>query len=48
MEYLSEINDKEVTAFELLGITNNSSRLMCQCSVESNQGEIMISYVKSC
>lgn len=48
MEYLSKTNDKEVTAFDLLGITNDSSRLMCQCSVESDEGEIMVSYIKSC
>lgn len=48
MEHLTAINNKEIKAFELLGIKSDHSRLMCQCSVESEEGEIMITYDKLC
>lgn len=48
MEYLSQINQKEIKALEMLDIKSDTIRLMCQCSVESEEGEIVISYVKSC
>lgn len=48
MEYLSEINNKEIKAFELLDMNNDSDRLMCQCNVENDEGEIVISYLLSC
>lgn len=48
MEYLSQINQKEIKAFEMLDIKSDAIRLMCQCSVESEEGEIVISYLKSC
>lgn len=48
MEYLSEINKKEIIAFELLDIKSGSIRLMCQCTVEKDEGEIVISYQTTC
>ena len=48
MEYLSEMNQKEITAFELLDIRSDSIRLMCQCTVEKDEGEIVISYQITC
>jgi len=48
MEYLSQINQKEIKALEMLDIKSDAIRLMCQCSVESEEGDIVISYIKSC
>ena len=48
MEYLSALNSKEITAFELLDNKSGSIRLMCQCKVEKEEGEIVISYLATC
>lgn len=48
MEYLNEITNKEITALELLDMKIDSTRLMCQCKVENDEGEIVISYLSSC
>lgn len=48
MEYLSTLNSKEITALELLGNKSGSIRLMCQCKVEKEEGEIVISYLATC
>lgn len=48
MEYLNIVNNKEMKVFDLLEIQSDTSRLMCQCSVESEEGEIVISYLPSC
>lgn len=44
MEYLSSLSPKEKNAFKMLNMDDESLRLMCQCSVESQEGEIVISY----
>ncbi len=43
-ELLSPINDKELLVLQVLGTEDDSLRLMCQCSVEAEEGEIEISY----
>lgn len=43
-EYLNEKTQKELNVLEILGANYEECRLMCQCSVESTEGEIMISY----
>lgn len=48
MEYLSTLNSKENTALELLDKKNSAIRLMCQCKVEKDEGEIVISYLATC
>lgn len=48
MEYLNERNNKEIMAFELLDMKSGSIRLMCQCNVEKDEGEIVISYLATC
>lgn len=48
LEYLSEINQKEIKVFQMLNIKTDSIRLMCQCSVVSDEGEIVISYPSPC
>lgn len=42
--YLSVRSPKEEKYFSLLGIDDQSKRLMCQCSIESEDGEITIEY----
>ena len=48
MEYLNSISHKENKMLELLNMKDESSRLMCQCNVEKDEGEIIILYLKSC
>lgn len=48
MEYLSALNSKEITALEVLDKKSSSIRLMCQCKVEKDEGEIVISYLSTC
>lgn len=43
-ELLSEINKKELLALNVTGQDDKRLRLMCQCSVEAEEGEIEISY----
>ena len=43
-ELLSEINAKELLVLEAIGSEDKNLRLMCQCSVEAEEGEIEISY----
>jgi len=44
MQYLSPKNEKEIKALEMLDGDTTNLRLMCQCSVQSGEGEIIISY----
>lgn len=44
MEHLSEVNQKEINVFNMMEIQREDQRLMCQCSVEAEEGEIVISY----
>ena len=44
MDLLNEINKKENKAFEILNDSSTDLRLMCQCSIEGDEGEITISY----
>ncbi|MBU0721054.1 2Fe-2S iron-sulfur cluster binding domain-containing protein [bacterium] len=44
MIYLSEKNEKELKALEILGGNVSQLRLMCQCYVRCEEGEIVISY----
>ncbi|MCW8820955.1 MAG: (2Fe-2S)-binding protein [Sulfurovum sp.] len=48
MQYLNEINQKEIKALEMLNMDSGQLRLMCQCHVVSEEGEIVISYQTSC
>lgn len=48
IQYLNEINKKEIKALEMLNIYSAQLRLMCQCRVVSEEGEIVISYQTSC
>jgi ferredoxin len=43
MLYLSEKNDKELKVLEMLGGDISELRLICQCEVRCEQGEIVIS-----
>jgi ferredoxin len=43
-ELLNPINDKELLVLQVLGTEDDSLRLMCQCNVEAEEGEIEISY----
>ena len=43
-EFLNEKTDKEVTVLQVLGEEYAECRLMCQCIVNAQEGEIMISY----
>lgn len=45
MEYLNDINQKEIKALEILNKEKTNIRLMCQCTVDNNEGEIIISYL---
>lgn len=44
MEFLNEVNQKEIDAFKMLDKKSEENRLMCQCIVEAQEGEIVISY----
>ncbi len=44
MELLSTVNPKETALFEMLEKKDNNLRLMCQCVIDSHEGEIVISY----
>lgn len=43
-ELLNEKTSKELFALEVIGSDNQNLRLMCQCSIQSEEGEIEISY----
>lgn len=45
MQHLSTINQKEIKALKILNKETSNVRLMCQCTVESIEGEIIISYL---
>jgi len=45
MRCLNEKSDKELIALEVLGGDINELRLMCQCRIECEEGEIEISYL---
>ncbi len=44
MQYLNDKNEKEIRALEILASDVSGLRLMCQCSVKADEGEIVISY----
>jgi ferredoxin len=44
MECLNALNQKELDVFAILNQQSEGHRLMCQCTVESREGEIVISY----
>lgn len=44
MDHLSAKNEKEVKALEMFGSKVDDLRLMCQCTVNDEEGEIVISY----
>ncbi len=43
-EFLSEKNEKELLALKVISPDNEKLRLMCQCSIEAEEGEVEISY----
>ena len=43
-ELLNSINDKEILALHTIGEDVENLRLMCQCYIEAEEGEIEISY----
>ncbi|MBA3026754.1 MAG: (2Fe-2S)-binding protein [Sulfurimonas sp.] len=43
-DLLNPINDKELLAIKAIGSKEENLRLMCQCIVEADEGEIEISY----
>ncbi|MBN2816519.1 MAG: (2Fe-2S)-binding protein [Campylobacterales bacterium] len=43
-ELLSPITQKEIFALEAMGSSDKDLRLMCQCSINADEGEIEISY----
>lgn len=45
MQYLNAITPQEIKALDILDQKIGNLRLMCQCIVESIEGEIIISYV---
>ncbi|MGD9969584.1 MAG: 2Fe-2S iron-sulfur cluster-binding protein [Sulfuricurvum sp.] len=45
MEYLSPVNPKESALLAMTGFDGNEVRFMCQCLVESDEGEIVIEYM---
>ncbi len=47
MEYLNPLTPKEEHALKVINALNNKTRLMCQCRVESDEGEINISYINA-
>ncbi|MDM5270815.1 2Fe-2S iron-sulfur cluster-binding protein [Sulfurovum sp. zt1-1] len=46
IELLNPLTKKEITVFKMFDQKNNNQRLMCQCIVDSQEGEIIISYIK--
>jgi ferredoxin len=44
MELLNKINPKEKAVIETLDQSSDNLRLMCQCIIDSQEGEIIISY----
>jgi len=44
MAFLNQITSKESAVFKMLDQTLEDNRLMCQTVVESQEGEIVISY----
>jgi len=44
-DLLSEVNAKELLVLDAIGEVDKVLRLMCQCSIEAEEGEIEISYV---
>jgi len=45
MTMLNDKTDKEIKVLEMLGGDMNGLRLMCQCNVRCEEGEIVVSYV---
>ena len=45
MEFLNDVNDKERIVFSMINQHSDNHRLMCQSVVESQEGEIVISYI---
>mgnify|MGYP002629853235 CR=1 FL=1 len=41
---LNKINAKELLALNAMGTNEENLRLMCQCNIEAEEGEIIISY----
>ncbi|MFC2074512.1 2Fe-2S iron-sulfur cluster-binding protein [Campylobacterota bacterium] len=41
---LSDKQEKEIKALEMIGGNLSEIRLMCQCSIKCEEGEIVISY----
>ena len=44
MESLNQVNHKELNILQMLDKKSDALRLMCQCIVENDEGEIVISY----
>ncbi len=44
VEFLNAKNDKEIKALAMIDANSPNLRLMCQCEVISDDGEIVISY----
>lgn len=47
MDFLNQKNEKEERALSLLDIDITALRLMCQCQVLSDEGEIVIAYERA-
>ena len=43
-EFLSPVTSKELIAFEAMGHNDETLRLMCQCNINAQEGEVEISY----
>ena len=48
MNLLTDKNEKEIKALEMIGGNLSEIRLMCQCQVQAEEGEIVISYGLVC
>lgn len=46
MVLLSAKNEKEIRALEMIGGDVSEMRLMCQCAVRCEEGEVVISYTQ--
>jgi len=44
MEYLTPLTEKETKMLAMVGAQDGNVRFMCQCSVATDEGEIVISY----
>lgn len=44
MEYLNEKSEKEYKVLQMFGEDTSGLRLMCQCEVNTMEGEVVISY----